>query len=97
MLSSTAIIYTPFVFLLIGAIAGLLAGRFLSGRLLWVLPALLSLAGLATIIRLVFIPVGGEEAAFLPLFILTGAILPGLFTVILGTLGGRALGGHPVL
>ncbi|UWQ90067.1 hypothetical protein QEZ52_14940 [Aliisedimentitalea scapharcae] len=97
MLSVTALIYTPIAALLIGAIAGLLAGKYLEGRKLWLLPGLLSLVGLATIIRLAAIPEGGEEAAFFPLVMLTGAILPGLFTVILGTLGGRAMAGRPTL
>ena len=97
MLSVTALIYTPIFFLLVGAIAGLLAGKYFEGRMLWLLPGLLSVAGVATIIRLAAIPEGGEEAAFFPLIMLTGAILPGLFTVILGTLGGRAMAGRPVL
>ena len=97
MLSVTALIYTPFAALLVGAIAGLLAGKYLEGRKLWLLPGALSILGLAIIIRLATIGEGGEESAFVPLVMLTGAVLPGLFTVILGTLGGRALAGRPTL
>ena len=93
----TAIIYTPLVALLVGATAGLMVGRYLEGRNLWVLPAGLSLVGLILIVRLTFVQEGFEEAAFVPMVALTGAVLPALFAAIMGTLGGRALSGRSIL
>ncbi|MBJ6369985.1 hypothetical protein [Sedimentitalea arenosa] len=88
------IAYLPLTAMILGAIAGLLAGRFLTGRWLWALPILLCLAALVLIVRLAAIPEAEAESAFGPFVWLTGGIFPALFTVVMGTLGGRALRGR---
>ncbi len=85
------IAYLPLTAMVIGAVAGLVAGRALSGRLLWLLPGLLSVWAVILIVRLAMIQPGNEESAFGPFVWLTGGVLPALFAVIMGTLGGRAL------
>jgi hypothetical protein len=85
------IAYLPLTAMVLGAIAGLAAGRFLTGRWLWALPVGLFAVVLVLIVRLAMIPEGQEETAFGPFVWLTGGILPALFTVVMGTLGGRAL------
>jgi uncharacterized membrane protein YfcA len=85
------IAYLPLTAMVIGAIVGLIAGHFLTGRWLWALPVLLCLVALVLIVQLAMIPAGQEETAFGPFVWLTGGIFPALFTVVMGTLGGRAL------
>lgn len=86
-----AILYVPLIALLAGAVAGFAVGRFLAGGWLWALPGLLSALSLALIVWLATVSPGEEETAFLPFVALTGAVLPALLTVIMGTMGGRAL------
>ena len=90
----TTLVYGPFVALLVGAFAGLIAGRYLEGRNLWLLPGALIAVSLYLIVRLTVIGEGQEESAFALLAWLTGGVFPALFTAILGTLGGRALSGR---
>lgn len=81
----------PLAGLLVGAAAGLLAGRHGGTRgFLWLL-GLASLVALVIIIRLAAVGEGEEEKAFLPFALLTGVLFPGIFGIIVGGLGGRAL------
>ncbi len=88
---SGTIAWLPLTAMVIGAIAGLLAGRYLTGRWLWLLPGLMAVVSIVLIIQLATIQPGDEESAFGPLVWLTGGIFPALFAAIMGTLGGRAL------
>lgn len=83
--------YLPLSAMILSAGVGLIIGRFLTGRWLWAVPALLCLVSLVLIVQLATIQPGDEEAAFGPFVWLTGGVLPGLFAVIMGTFGGRAL------
>ncbi|GGH30261.1 hypothetical protein SAMN05444007_105208 [Cribrihabitans marinus] len=87
----STITYLPLIAFLTGAVAGLVAGRYLTGRGLWVLPVLLSVAALGLIVWLATIGPGEEESAFGPFIALTGGVLPALLSATMGTLGGRAL------
>ena len=87
----TTITYLPLIAFLGGAVAGLLAGRFLTGRGLWVLPSLLAAAALVLIVWLATIGPGEEESAFGPFIALTGGVLPAFLSAVMGTMGGRAL------
>lgn len=88
---SGTLAYWPLMAMALGAMAGIVAGRSLTGAWLWVLPGVLSLASLVLIVQLAAVQPGDEPAAFMPFVWLTGGVLPALFTVIMGTLGGRAL------
>ncbi len=88
---SGTIAYLPLTAMVVGAILGVLAGRFLTGRWLWLIPAVLTVASLVLIVKLAVIQPGNEESAFGPFVWLTGGIFPALFAAIMGTLGGRAL------
>ncbi|SFT82244.1 hypothetical protein [Sedimentitalea nanhaiensis] len=88
---SGTIAYLPLTAMIAGAIAGLICGRFLTGRGLWVLIVALSVWALVLIVQLAMIQPGNEEAAFGPFVWLTGGVLPALFASIMGTMGGRAL------
>lgn len=70
------IAYLPLTAMVLGAIAGLVAGRFLTGRWLWVLPVGLFAVVLVLIVRLAMIPEGQEETAFGPFVWLTGRSFP---------------------
>ena len=93
----TTLAYGPLVALLVGGIAGLMAGRYLDGRNLWLLPGALIAVSLYLIVRLAAIGEGQEESAFALLAWLTGGIFPALFTAVLGTLTGRAMSGRRTL
>ncbi|TMV07922.1 hypothetical protein FGK63_10745 [Ruegeria sediminis] len=83
--------YMPLVALVVGAIAGFVAGRWLGLRgLLWLI-GLTSFAALVLIVILATIGRGEEEQAFGPFIWLTGGVLPFLFSVIMGGVGGRSL------
>ncbi|MFD3191127.1 hypothetical protein ACFMPD_12740 [Sedimentitalea sp. HM32M-2] len=88
---SGTIAFLPLTAMILGAIAGLVSGRYLTGRWLWLLPSLLSLVSLVLIVWLATIQPGDEETAFVPFVWLTGGVFPALFAAIMGTLGGRAL------
>lgn len=85
------IAYLPLSAMILGAVVGLIIGRYLGGRWIWVLPILLCLASLVLIVQLATIQPGQEEAAFGPFVWLTGGIFPALFSVIMGTFAGGAL------
>ncbi len=88
---SGTIAYLPLTAMVLGALAGLIGGRYLAGRALWLPIGLLSLWALVLIVQLAAIRPGNEEAAFGPFVWLTGGVLPALFALVMGTLGGRAL------
>jgi hypothetical protein len=93
----TTLTLGPVAAVIVGAIAGLLAGKFLTGKALWILPGVLILASLYLIVRLAAVEDGAEEGAFALLAWLTGGVFPALFAVVMGTLGGRALSGRKTL
>ncbi len=83
--------YLPLITLVLGAIAGFIAGRWIGTRgLLWLI-GLTSAVALVLIVRLTGVETGQEEQAFGPFVWLTGAVLPFLFAVIMGGVGGRSL------
>ncbi len=88
---SGTLAYLPLTAMCLGAMAGLVVGRYLAGRWPWGLIAVLSVWAVVLIARLAAIQPGNEETAFGPLVWLTGGVLPALFAAIMGTLGGRAL------
>lgn len=83
--------YLPLVSLILGAIAGFVVGRWIGIRsLLWLI-GLASAVAIVLIVILAGVGQGEEEQAFGPFVWLTGGVLPFLFAVIAGGLGGRSL------
>jgi len=83
--------YLPLISLVFGAVAGFVAGRWIGTKgLLW-LVGLTSAVGLVLIVMLAGVETGEEDQAFGPFIWLTGAVLPFLFAVIMGGVGGRSL------
>jgi len=85
------IAYLPLTAMVLGIIAGVIAGRYLTGRWLLMIPAVLTVVSLVLIVQLAMIQPGNEESAFGPFVWLTGGVFPALFSAIMGTFGGRAL------
>lgn len=83
--------YLPLTAFILGAVAGFVAGRWIGLRgLLWLI-GLASAVALVLIVFLATIGTGEEEQAFAPFVWLTGGVLPFLFAVIMGGVGGRSL------
>jgi len=83
--------YLPLITLVLGVVAGLGAGRYLGLRgVIWLI-GMVSVVALALIIWLATLQPGEEARAFMPFVLLTGGVLPSLFAVIMGGVGGRAL------
>ncbi len=83
--------YLPLTAFVLGAIAGFAAGRWIGLRgLLWLI-GLTSCVALALIVMLATVGTGEEERAFAPFVWLTGGVLPFLFAVIMGGVGGRSV------
>ncbi|SDW62877.1 hypothetical protein SAMN05444358_1011346 [Ruegeria halocynthiae] len=83
--------YLPLITLVLGSVAGFVAGRWIGMKgLLWLI-GLTSALGLVLIVMLAGIGTGEEEQAFGPFVWLTGAVLPFLFAAIMGGVGGRSL------
>ncbi|WP_037308018.1 hypothetical protein [Ruegeria halocynthiae] len=83
--------YLPLTTLVFGILAGFVAGRWIGLRgLLWLI-GLASVVALALIVRLATVGAGEEQQAFVPFVWLTGGVLPFLFAVIMGGVGGRSL------
>ncbi|MES0824704.1 hypothetical protein [Ruegeria sp. SCP11] len=86
--------YLPLISLIFGAFAGFVAGRWIGTRgLLWLI-GLTSVLALVLIVLLTGVGTGEEEQAFGPFVWLTGAVLPFLFAVIMGGVGGRSMAGR---
>lgn len=83
--------YLPLISLTVGMAAGFAAGRWLGVKTLLWLIGLTSALGLVLIVRLAGVQTGDEEHAFGPFVWLTGAVLPFLFAVIMGGVGGLGL------
>ncbi|WP_299989014.1 hypothetical protein [uncultured Ruegeria sp.] len=83
--------YLPLISLMLGIVTGFVAGRWISVRALLWLIGLTSAVALALIIMLAGVQTGEEEQAFGPFVWLTGSVLPFLFAVIMGGIGGRSL------
>ncbi len=83
--------YLPLISFIFGAVAGFVAGRWIGIKgLLWLI-GLTTAVGLVLIVMLAGVGTGEEEQAFAPFVGLTGAVLPFLFAVIMGGVGGRGL------
>ncbi|WP_424833079.1 hypothetical protein [Ruegeria sp.] len=83
--------YLPLISLILGTVAGFVAGRWVGTKgLLWLI-GLASATALVLIVTLAGVQTGEEEQAFTPFVWLTGGVLPFLFAVIMGGLGGRSL------
>lgn len=83
--------YLPLITLVLGAVAGFVAGRWIGLKgLLWLI-GLTSFASLVLIVMLAGVSSGEEDQAFGPFIWLTGAVLPFLLAVIMGGVGGRSL------
>lgn len=83
--------YLPLIALILGALAGFVAGRWIGLKgLLWLI-GLTSAVSLVLIVVLAGVGTGEEEQAFGPFIWLTGAALPFLLAVIVGGVGGRSL------
>ena len=83
--------YLPLIALILGALAGFVAGRWIGLKgLLWLI-GLSSVAALALIVMLAGVGTGEEDRAFGPFVWLTGAVLPFLFAAIMGGVGRRSL------
>lgn len=82
----------PLASMVLGAVLGLVVGRYLSARVAAWLLGLIILVALVLIIRLVLVQPGNEEAAFGPFVWLNAGVFPILFSGVMGWLGGRALG-----
>ena len=83
--------YWPLITLILGTLAGFVAARWIGLKALLCLIGLTSALGLVLIIVLAGVGTGEEEQAFGPFVWLTGAVLPFLFAVIMGGVGGRSL------
>ncbi|MCG7519185.1 hypothetical protein [Ruegeria sp. Ofav3-42] len=83
--------YLPLIAFVLGGIAGLVAARWIGTKALLWLIGLTSVAGLVLIVMLAGVETGEEQQAFGPFVWLTGAVLPFLFAVIMGGVGGRSL------
>lgn len=83
--------YLPLAALVLGTLAGFGAARWLGLRTLLWLIGLTSAAALVLIVMLAGVGTGEEEQAFGPFVWLTGGVLPFLFAVIMGGVGGRSL------
>ncbi|MEX0307318.1 MAG: hypothetical protein AB3N12_08010 [Ruegeria sp.] len=83
--------YLPLITFVFGGIAGFIAGRWIGTKGLMWLIGLSSALGLVLIVMLAGVATGEEEQAFGPFVWLTGAVLPFLFAVIMGGVGGRSL------
>ena len=83
--------YLPLSAMVAGLLIGLIIGRVLTGRWLWVLPGVLCAVSLVLIVKLATIQPGDEQSAFGPFIWLTGGLFPALFSVVMGTYVGRAL------
>ena len=81
----------PLASMVIGALAGLGVGRYLSARIAAWLLGLIILVALVLIVRLVLVQPGNEEAAFGPFVWLNAAVFPVIFSGVMGWLGGRSL------
>ncbi|WP_209509439.1 MULTISPECIES: hypothetical protein [unclassified Ruegeria] len=83
--------YLPLISLVLGAVAGFVAGLWIGIKgLLWLI-GLTSAVALVLIVMLAGVGTGEEEQAFGPFIWLTGSVLPFLFAVIVGGVGGRGL------
>ncbi|NVO54581.1 hypothetical protein HW561_02110 [Rhodobacteraceae bacterium B1Z28] len=83
--------YLPLTALVFGVLAGFVAGRWIGLRgLLWLI-GLISAVALVLIVFLTTVGAGEEEQAFVPFVWLTGGVLPFLFAIIMGGVGGRSL------
>ncbi|WP_170400391.1 hypothetical protein [Ruegeria arenilitoris] len=83
--------YLPLITLVLGAVAGFVAGRWIGFRgLLWLI-GLTCVVSLGLIVMLAGVGTGEEEQAFGPFIWLTGGVLPFLLAVIVGGVGGRSL------
>jgi hypothetical protein len=83
--------YLPLITLILGALAGFVAGRWIGVKgLLWLI-GLTAAVSLVLIVVLAGVGTGEEEKAFGPFIWLTGAVLPFLLAVIVGGVGGRSL------
>ncbi|NOD61865.1 MULTISPECIES: hypothetical protein [unclassified Ruegeria] len=83
--------YLPLISLILGGVAGLIAGLWIGVRGLFWLIGLTSAVALALIVLLAGVSTGEEEQAFGPFIWLTGSVLPFLLAVIVGGVGGRSL------
>ncbi len=91
MVDITTFAYLPLISLILGTAAGFVAGRWIGTKALLWLIGLASAAGLVLIVVLAGVGTGEEEQAFGPFIWLTGVVLPFLFAVIMGGVGGRSL------
>ncbi|WP_170758776.1 hypothetical protein [Ruegeria lacuscaerulensis] len=91
MVDTATFAFLPLISLILGAIAGFIAGRWIGTKALLWLIGLSSAVGLVLIVMLASVGTGEEEQAFGPFIWLTGAVLPFLFAVIMGGVGGRSL------
>lgn len=83
--------FLPLVSLIVGALIGLSAGRYLSPRIAAWLLGLAVVAAIVLIVQLVLVQPGNEEAAFAPFVWLNAGVFPALFAGIMGWLIGRYL------
>lgn len=83
--------YLPLISLILGAVSGFVAGRWIGIKVVLWLIGLTSAVALVLIVMLAGVETGEEEQAFGPFVWLTGGVLPFLFAVIMGGVGGRSL------
>ena len=91
MVDVAASAYLSLIAPILGTIAGIVAGRWISPKELFLMTGLTSVAALALIVILAGVETGEAKQAFGLFIWLTGAVLSFLFAVITRSVGGRSL------